>query len=160
LKSACTPAKIRYADIANIRFVDLNVRLGRLLKQSWLICFLVFLTGWSTVSAHLLSHFGGSQPTQRASQHIGHAGCHEVSHAASQSAHHSCINGDNHQTVQQVHCQDCSSLHCNTLPVVLAAADNVPESLPNLSLPETSHSHYFARYLPGYWQEILRPPKA
>lgn len=57
-------------------------------------------------------------------------------------------------------CADCAQLHCQTLTVWLDTA--VADSL--LHLPSDSatnlHSRYTAQHLIGYWQEILRPPKA
>lgn len=57
-------------------------------------------------------------------------------------------------------CADCAQLHCQTLSVWLdtAVTDPLqyfhPDTLTNL------HSRYTAQHLIGYWQEILRPPKA
>ncbi|WP_131262943.1 hypothetical protein [Acinetobacter sp. ANC 4910] len=57
-------------------------------------------------------------------------------------------------------CADCAQLHCQTLTVWLDTA--VAETFPQLSPDALTnlHSRYMAQHLLGYWQEILRPPKA
>ena len=57
-------------------------------------------------------------------------------------------------------CADCAQLHCQTLAVWLDTA--MADALPHLPPDSASnlHSLYSAQHLIGYWQEILRPPKA
>ncbi|SSQ43926.1 Uncharacterised protein [Acinetobacter baumannii] len=57
------------------------------------------------------------------------------------------------------HCQDCNPVHCQM--VNLASQQAVPD-IETSFIPSTSQfsSIYQAQHLAGYWQEILRPPKA
>lgn len=64
----------------------------------------------------------------------------------------------NHQL--HVKCQDCAQIHCQSL------SSDVHHHVLNLTQPlmianrNIGHSVYNAQHLSGYWQEILRPPRA
>ncbi len=57
------------------------------------------------------------------------------------------------------HCQDCNPVHCQMVNLALqqAVPDIESSSIP---IPSQFSSIYQAQHLAGYWQEILRPPKA
>jgi hypothetical protein len=57
------------------------------------------------------------------------------------------------------HCQDCNPVHCQIVNLALQQA--VPD-IDSQFIPISSQfsSIYQAQHLAGYWQEILRPPKA
>lgn len=57
-------------------------------------------------------------------------------------------------------CADCALWHCQIASVSLEM-HAVQFSLPELKLAsEQPNITYTAQYLPGHWQELLRPPKA
>ncbi|MQZ32076.1 hypothetical protein F4U02_13885 [Acinetobacter haemolyticus] len=61
----------------------------------------------------------------------------------------------------QQHCQDCNHpSHCQS--VSFALDQQLPDLSPVISvkLSIDKKTDYQARHLAGYWQEILRPPKA
>lgn len=89
--------------------------------------------------------------------------CHSATAAMQHHAHmdaqkNHCESGLHGSAGKQ--CADCAQLHCQTLSIWLdtAVTDPLqyfhPDTLTNL------HSRYTAQHLIGYWQEILRPPKA
>ena len=63
-------------------------------------------------------------------------------------------------TQQSSDCLDCGTMACQNLVTSLPIA--TPElSVPDYGYPEkTLLPAYHAKHLAGYWQEILRPPKA
>ncbi len=61
---------------------------------------------------------------------------------------------------KQVQCQECAQYHCQT---TLTLLDVEPLALVQLEVAlvqSPPHFRYQAQHLVGYWQEILRPPKA
>ncbi len=70
-----------------------------------------------------------------------------------------------HQSMSQVshqhgkHCQDCNPVHCQMVNLALQQAiPDIESSF--IPIPSQFSSIYQAQHLAGYWQEILRPPKA
>ena len=153
-------------------------------RQSWFVCFMAFVMGWSslvfasTMPMHAKMLQQQMADVQQAtavvvSEHEQHqrvdktqSDCHSTTAAIQHQQHNvhmdaqknHCQSDLNSNAVKQ--CADCAQLHCQTLIVWLdtAVADTLqhlpPEALTNL------HSRYTAQHLLGYWQEILRPPKA
>ena len=151
-------------------------------RQSWLVCFMAFVMGWSslvfasTMPMHakmLQQQWGDRQQVaavvvpEHKQHHVAktHPDCHSTmavqhqqhnAHMDAQKNH--CESGLQSSAVKQ--CADCAQLHCQTLTVWLdtSVAESLqqpsPDALTNL------HSRYTAQHLIGYWQEILRPPKA
>ncbi|WP_216075387.1 hypothetical protein [Acinetobacter indicus] len=64
-----------------------------------------------------------------------------------------------HHPEQHLNCQDCPPLHCQPGLSYLKIALPVLEQASPTFEPEPHFHLYHAQHLPGYWQEILRPPK-
>ena len=77
------------------------------------------------------------------------AGASTFTHAAEQGSHQS-----------HIPCHECAQLHCQSLS---SSLDTAAIALFQPLLESNHHSHnsiYTAQHVSGYWQEILRPPKA
>ena len=153
-------------------------------KQSWFVCLMAFVMGWSSLvyastmpmHAKMLQQQISVQVQQQAevvaAEHQQHQktkaqpDCHATAPIMQHQQHMTQMDMKNpcdshlssNTPVKQ--CADCAQLHCQTMTVWLdtAVADALqnphPDSVSNL------HSRYMAQHLIGYWQEILRPPKA
>lgn len=152
-------------------------------RQSWFVCLMAFVMGWSSfvyassmpMHAKMLQQQSSAvqQPsTQNVAEHPQHQtlsqaqpDCHAAApmqhsqHLAQMDLQKPCDSHSSSSTpVKQ--CADCAQLHCQTLSVWLDTA--VADPLLHFSSdPATNlHGRYTAQHLIGYWQEILRPPKA
>mgnify|MGYP007104452523 CR=1 FL=1 len=83
---------------------------------------------------------------------------HTSHHGASPSAQlPDCEQG--HDPEQHLNCQDCPPLHCQPgLSYLKIALPELEQASSTFELEPRFHL-YHAQHLPGYWQEILRPPK-
>ncbi|MNR91915.1 hypothetical protein D3C72_229350 [compost metagenome] len=61
---------------------------------------------------------------------------------------------------KQVQCQECAQYHCQTTLTLLEVESLALVQLEVALAQSTPHFRYQAQHLVGYWQEILRPPKA
>ena len=61
---------------------------------------------------------------------------------------------------KQVQCQECAQYHCQTTLTLLEAEPLAVVHLEAALVQSSPHFRYQAKHLVGYWQEILRPPKA
>jgi len=61
---------------------------------------------------------------------------------------------------KQVQCQECAQYHCQTTLTLLEVEQLALVQLEVALAQSTPHFRYQAQHLVGYWQEILRPPKA
>lgn len=142
-------------------------------QQTWFVLLMTFVLSWSSVSianAQSIHTIGLSTNTAVLSQtqqhgHNAHAvqpvPCHEMptsTHMAPQTA--SCHTMDHALQSHQQGCLDCHTLHCHHVNVVLDT--QVPTLQRPLYLPllQQLNAQYLVQDLTGYWQEILRPPKA
>jgi len=62
--------------------------------------------------------------------------------------------------VTQQHCQDCSASLCQSLFAWLSPTLAVIPLSDSAEIPSRLALAYQAQHLAGFWQEILRPPKA
>ncbi len=134
---------------------------------------MVFAIGWSGVSiaSNSLMHLQNAIPQnhmqmmsdQKPDIHADHkmmTSCHD---AHMQMHYHEkmlCNNDQTKQQTSQIHCNECSQLLCqNMVAWVDQAAFSIqnPQILKLTELPKLNHQ---VQHLAGYWQEILRPPKA
>lgn len=133
-------------------------------KHLWFVFLMIFFIGGNSVAVAAVQSI---QPEQVASS-MRTMHCHEQ-HMMDQSHHLSVSHADANnvekchegKALNEQHCQDCnSSSHCQI--VNLALDQQLPEltSLPFLELDHHKNIAYQAQHLAGYWQEILRPPKA
>ena len=61
---------------------------------------------------------------------------------------------------KQVQCQECAEYHCQTTLTLLDVEPLAVVQLEAALVQSSPHFRYQAQHLVGYWQEILRPPKA
>jgi len=61
---------------------------------------------------------------------------------------------------KQVQCQECAQYHCQTTLTLLDVEPLAFVQLEAALVQSSPHFRYQAQHLVGYWQEILRPPKA
>ena len=61
---------------------------------------------------------------------------------------------------KQVQCQECAQYHCQTTLTLLEVEPLAVVQLEAALVQSSPHFRYQAQHLVGYWQEILRPPKA
>lgn len=140
------------------------------LKQAWFICLMTFVIGWSGMS-NALSSTSHITPVSNAAQleHqaiVNSAAAHCAEMAQLDAAQDlldrqasSCHLADAASATMK-HCPDCRISFCQSLFVWLSPT-SIPLSL--LAPSESSHKQliaYQAQHLAGFWQEILRPPKA
>ncbi|MCO8097353.1 hypothetical protein NI462_09205 [Acinetobacter lwoffii] len=137
----------------------------RLVKQVWLVMLVVFAIGWSSVSVASANTMHLVMSTEKMSSHCLEMKKPTASHSLHKTDHHQdqnliqpdCVS-DNIQ--QSSDCLDCGTMACQNL------VTSLPIATPELSMPDHGYSEktllpaYHAKHLAGYWQEILRPPKA
>lgn len=128
--------------------------LQHLRKYAWFVFLMTLVIGWSGVSI-----------AQTPMQHDLHT---MPCHSEKMTDHSVHVQADDqticHQTMTQSlhshgeHCKDCT-VPCQIVNLALQQA--VPD-LESSFIPISSQfsSIYQAQHLAGYWQEILRPPKA
>ena len=150
--------------------------LTSLRKQLWFVFLMVFAIGWSSVALASVKYMH---------QHMMHAasvdqhhnaemtvmsGCHDSistqAHMQQHPAEHvkAAHDQDCHQTMtnQQQHfsCNDCVQLHCQSLTVWLDSQISDLVHLEEVQEHPQRNFDYSAQHLTGFWQQILRPPKA
>ena len=137
-----------------------------LIKQLWLVVLMVFVIGWSGVSVASAKSMHLDTTSQQMSVH-----CQEMAKVGNSHPKHQAEHSSPHDLSQKMECPsdlnklkddcpDCIYTSCHSL------ISWIDVEIPELALPET-HTHetillpnYQAKHLAGYWQEILRPPKA
>lgn len=129
--------------------------LQHLRKYAWFVFLMTLVIGWSGVSI-----------AQTPMQHDLHT---MPCHSEKMTDHSVHVQADDqtvcYQTMTQSlhsqgeHCKDCNPVHCQIVNLALQQA--VPD-LESSFIPISSQfsSIYQVQHLAGYWQEILRPPKA
>ncbi|ENW25484.1 hypothetical protein F925_00828 [Acinetobacter lwoffii NCTC 5866 = CIP 64.10 = NIPH 512] len=139
--------------------------LTRLVKQIWLVMLMVFAIGWSSVSVASATTMHLVMSSEQMSSHCLDMVKASTSHAMHESAHNSdqdLTQADCFPDMPQhsPDCLDCGTTACQSL------ITSLPIAAPELSVPDRSYpekfrlSAYHGKHLAGYWQEILRPPKA
>lgn len=109
---------------------------------------------------HLKPHHSDDSSSVHQMESMSASGCNE--HVASDSHHKNtsdCTSLKADQA-QNLSCSDCMQLHCQTLSSYIDSA--LPISVIALAYDHLQDfdSHYTAQHFSGFWQEILRPPKA
>ncbi len=137
----------------------------RLVKQIWLVMLVVFAIGWSSVSVASANTMHLVMPSEKTNPHCLEMKKPSASHSLHETDHHQdqnlvqsdCISDS---TQHSPDCLDCGTTACQSL------ITSLPIAAPELSVPDRSYPEktllpaYHAQHLAGYWQEILRPPKA
>lgn len=141
------------------------MQLRKQYKQLWFVFLMIFFIGGSGVVAAAVPAIQFEQKADITTQTMP---CHELYMA---DQHHQMHMPDTdvstsakcHEAHLQdgQHCQDCNSpTHCQTTNFALDQQTPKLSSLVLLELHTHKNTDYQARHLAGYWQEILRPPKA
>ncbi|PZK60241.1 hypothetical protein C7Q29_15520 [Staphylococcus aureus] len=151
-------------------------------KHSWFVLLITLVMGWSGIAqasaAPMTQMMQLSMQAATSEQSSAHAtgmqsmpDCHQTKSSSPVSGHQmhmaqtditaksNCHASDMLQN-KQVQCQECAQYHCQT---TLTLLDFEPLALVQLEaalVQSSPHFRYQAQHLVGYWQEILRPPKA
>lgn len=137
--------------------------LQRFFQQAWLILLMVFAIGWGAMSVasansmHLIQMQQQPCAKQRVhgDQHASQMAI--IEHATHAPASQHC---DNQASTQQHECLDCNFSACQSMMSWLNT-ESQPLTILHPYEANTALSFpYTARHLSGYWQDILRPPKA
>lgn len=134
-------------------------------KRLWFVFLMIFFIGGSGVAVAAVQAI---QSDQNTSASIPAMACHDQQ--MMDQHHHmpssksdllslaQCHDGKMHS---DQHCLDCNSTsHCQSINLGLDQHSPSLTSSPFLELSTRTNTDYQARHLAGYWQEILRPPKA
>ena len=137
---------------------------------------MVLIMSWSGVAVASVKnmHAGMMQNAVQPFQHSPHEmPCHDTAmqHVKAQHIQHDLKHTD--QTLMHCDqqdqlsfttishaCQDCHQLHCQNLnSYVEHVIPELPQQAVFVAISD-SHPDYNAQHFAGFWQEILRPPKA
>lgn len=114
-----------------------------------------------------VQHSAGHSKTHSFSEHAQDPHTQQqvkATHCQQDQADHpaSIYSSDSNPSVHQQHgqCHDCSQLHCQSISSSLdTSAVGIIQALFTSEM-HSQNSTYTAQHLSGYWQKILRPPKA
>ncbi|TCB49628.1 hypothetical protein E0H80_11600 [Acinetobacter sp. ANC 4779] len=150
--------------------------LTSLRNQTWFVLLMVFAIGWSSVTFASAKPMHQQMISELMLQHkhsmpmTTMSGCHDSvstqAHTSQHSAEHLTAPSeqDCYQTMmdQQQHfsCNDCVQLHCQSLILWLDSETIAFLNLNNIQQHPQHNFNYSAQHLTGFWQQILRPPKA
>lgn len=141
--------------------------------HSWFVLLITLVMGWSGIAQASAApmHQMMQLSMQAATGMQSMPDCHQTKSSSPVSGHQmhmaqtdmtaksNCHASDMLQN-KQVQCQECAQYHCQT---TLTLLDVEPLALVQLEVAlvqSPPHFRYQAQHLVGYWQEILRPPKA
>ena len=141
--------------------------------HSWFVLLITLVMGWSGIAQASAApmHQMMQLSMQAATGMQSMPDCHQTKSSSPVSGHQmhiaqtditaksNCHALDMLQN-KQVQCQECAQYHCQT---TLTLLDVEPLAVVQLEAALVQSSPYFryqAQHLVGYWQEILRPPKA
>ncbi|MCU4414752.1 hypothetical protein KTH71_12035 [Acinetobacter sp. WU_MDCI_Axc73] len=147
-------------------------------KQTWFVLLMILIMSWSGVAVASVKNMHASM-VQQSVQSMTHgsdpSSCHHMSmqaqatktaHASHDLKHAnpSMLHCDQQTSLQHSNaaqsCQDCHQLHCQNLNIY---AEQLIPALPQqtaFAAISNSHTDYRGQHFSGFWQEILRPPKA
>lgn len=148
--------------------------LTSLRKQVGFVLLMAFVIGWSSIafaSGKMLHQQMMSQMSIAHHQKINMtnmSNCHDMQQVSQQDhpTAHQLPQDDEHcdqvksDPPQHLSCNDCTQLHCQSLTTYV---DAQPLHLVNATAILDHPQPYFdysAQHLMGFWQRILRPPKA
>ena len=150
--------------------------------HSWFVLLIILVMGWSGIAqasaAPMYQMMQLSMQAATSEQSSAHAtgrqsmlDCHQTKSSSPVSGHQmhmaqsdmtaksNCHASDMLQN-KQVQCQECAQYHCQTTLTLLEVEPLALVQLEAALAQSTPHFRYQAQHLVGYWQEILRPPKA
>ncbi|MDH1068390.1 hypothetical protein N5B96_02605 [Acinetobacter johnsonii] len=141
--------------------------------HSWFVLLITLVMGWSGIAQASAApmHQMMQLSIQAATGMQSMPDCHQTKSSSPVSGHQmhmaqtdmtaksNCHASDMLQN-KQVQCQECAQYHCQTTLTLLYVEPLAVVQLEAALAQSTPHFRYHAQHLVGYWQEILRPPKA
>lgn len=141
--------------------------------HSWFVLLITLVMGWSGIAQASAApmHQMMQLSMQAATGMQSMPDCHQTKSSSPVSGHQmhmaqtditaksNCHASDMLQN-KQVQCQECAQYHCQTTLTLLEVEPLAVVQLEVALAQSTPHFRYQAQHLVGYWQEILRPPKA
>ncbi len=141
--------------------------------HSWFVLLITLVMGWSGIAQASAApmHQMMQLSMQAATDMQSMPDCHQTKSSSPVSGHQmhmaqtditaksNCHASDMLQN-KQVQCQECAQYHCQTMLTLLDVEPLAVVQLEAALVQSSPHFRYQAQHLVGYWQEILRPPKA
>ena len=141
--------------------------------HSWFVLLITLVMGWSGIAQASAApmHQMMQLSMQAATGMQSMPDCHQTKSSSPVSGHQmhmaqtditaksNCHASDMLQN-KQVQCQECAQYHCQTTLTLLDVEPLAVVQLEAALVQSSPHFRYQAQHLVGYWQEILRPPKA
>ncbi|MDH0656462.1 hypothetical protein N5D11_10080 [Acinetobacter johnsonii] len=141
--------------------------------HSWFVLLITLVMGWSGIAQASAApmHQMMQLSIQAATGMQSMPDCHQTKSSSPVSGHQmhmaqtdmtaksNCHASDMLQN-KQVQCQECAQYHCQTTLTLLYVEPLAVVQLEAALVQSSPHFRYQAQHLVGYWQEILRPPKA
>ena len=149
--------------------------LTSLRKHVWFVCLMAFAIGWSSAVFAIVKPVHQSMMTelsvkQSHAEMLAMSNCHEAQTSPAQVKHDSSshvqiqVDQDCHPSIkdqmQHASCNDCAQLHCQSLSTWLDVQTVKLFSAEEIQQRQQLNFDYSAQHLSGFWQQILRPPKA
>ena len=141
--------------------------------HSWFVLLITLVMGWSGIAQASAApmHQMMQLSIQAATGMQSMSDCHQTKSSSPVSGHQmhmvqtdmtaksNCHASDMLQN-KQVQCKECAQYHCQTTLTLLDVEPLAVVQLEAALVQSSPHFRYQAQHLVGYWQEILRPPKA
>ena len=141
--------------------------------HSWFVLLITLVMGWSGIAQASAApmHQMMQLSIQAATGMQSMPDCHQTKSSSPVSGHQmhmaqtdmtaksNCHASDMLQN-KQVQCQECAQYHCQTTLTLLYVEPLAVVQLEAALVQSSPQFRYQAQHLVGYWQEILRPPKA
>ena len=149
--------------------------LTQLRKQAWFVFLITFVIGWSSVVLASAQPMHQQMMTelsvkQNHAEMLAMSNCHEAQTSPVQLKHDSSshvqiqVDQDCHPSIkdqmQHASCSDCAQLHCQSLSTWLDVQTVKLFRAEEIQQLQQLNFDYSAQHLNGFWQQILRPPKA
>ncbi|QER40445.1 hypothetical protein F2A31_12330 [Acinetobacter suaedae] len=138
------------------------MQLLRKCKQVWFVFLMIFFIGGSSVAVAAAEVFHSDHNSST----VQTMPCHDLEmidqyHHLQQSDMSNLLKCHDGKMQSEQHCQDCNHpSHCQSVNFALDQQLLDLSILVSVELSIDKKTDYQARHLAGYWQEILRPPKA
>ena len=150
--------------------------LTQLRKQAWFVFLMTFVIGWSSVVLASAQPMHQQMMTElsvkqsHSAEMLAMSNCHEAQTSPAPVKHDSSshvqiqVDQDCHPSIkdqmQHASCNDCAQLHCQSLSTWLDVQTVKLFSAEEIQQRQQLNFDYSAQHLSGFWQQILRPPKA
>ena len=149
--------------------------LTQLRKQAWFVFLITFVIGWSSVVLASVKPMHQQMMTELSVQQnhaemLAMSNCHEAQTSPASVKHDSSshvqiqVDQDCHPSIkdqmQHASCNDCAQLHCQSLSTWLDVQTVKLFRAEEIQQRQQLNFDYLAQHLNGFWQQILRPPKA